>query len=163
MLMKRITLLCITLFAVLGCYAQEKYSEEEIAFFKALNGKWTLTAESSHKWGTWQYDITVRYINGSVKVSYPATILIADKERSQLKSGMTTATYDSSSKCLKISYTTHVLDTDEEEPEYRNIDINVSLSIPLQTDIEDSILLVYSHDVYPPGLRETNEVMYYKR
>ena len=76
---------------------------------------------------------------------------------------MTTATYDSSSQCLKISYTTHVLDTDEEEPEYRNIDINVSLSIPLQTDIEDSILLVYSHDVYPPGLRETNEVMYYKR
>lgn len=161
MFIKRITLLCITLFAVLGCYAQEKYTEEEIAFFKSLNGKWNPSPDYSSKWGTWMYDITLRYINGSVKVSYPATILIADKERSPFESGMATATYDPTSQYLKISYTTHILDTDEEEPKYRNMYYEVSLAIPLQTDIEDA-LVIYRYDTYPTGLRKTNEVMYYK-
>ena len=74
---------------------------------------------------------------------------------------MATATYDPTSQYLKISYTKHILDTDEEEPKYRNMYYEVSLAIPLQTDIEDA-LVIYRYDTYPTGLRKTNEVMYYK-
>ena len=49
----------------------------------------------------------------------------------------------------------------EEEPKYRNMYYEVSLAIPLQTDIEDA-LVIYRYDTYPTGLRKTNEVMYYK-
>lgn len=157
----RIILLIVAIIAGISqISAQSPYTPEEIAFFKSLNGKWNRASDYSAKWGTWCYDITLRYVNGKFKVSY-SDVIIANKERSILATKITDAFYDPADQCLNISYTHHILDTDEIEDKYRNMYVPVSISIPFQPDIDDTIL-VYSHDKYPTGIQETNEVFYYK-
>ncbi len=136
-------------------------SPEETAFLKSLNGKWNQDSEAPEKWGVALYDITLRYVNGIVKVSYPAKILISNKKRTILATEVTDGIYDQSSQSVRISYKHHILDTDEEEDRYRYMDYKVSLSIPLQSDVDDT-LLVYCHDIYPFGDQYSKEVMYYK-
>ena len=136
-------------------------SSEETAFLKSLNGKWNRDADYSAKWGTWCYDMTLRYVNGSIKVSYPAEVFMKNNTRSLVSTKIADAFYNPDSKELHISYKHHILDLDEEDEDCRSLYVNVSLSIPFQTDIEDTIL-VYSHDRYSNGYSESKEVMYYK-
>lgn len=136
-------------------------SSEETAFLKSLNGKWNRDADYSAKWGTWCYDMTLRYVNGTIKVSYPAEVFIKNNIRSVASTKVTDAVYNPSSQKLDITYKHHILDLDEEDEDCRSLYVNVSLSIPFQTDIEDTIL-VYSHDRYSNGYSESKEVMYYK-
>lgn len=162
-----IALICLLLAAIIAptaASAQSDLTPEEITFLKSLNGKWNPNADDSSKWGTWCYHITLRYVNGMIKVSYPASVMIKDKERSVMSTKVANAYYDSSTQYLKITYDHHILDLDDDDEDFRNLDVTVSLSIPFQTDIEDMFVAErttrYSN---VGGWKKSEEVIYYKR
>ncbi len=139
--------------------AQSNLTSEETAFLKSLNGKWPPDADDHSKWGTWCYHVTLRYLNETVKVSYPASVIIKDKERSVLSTKITDAHYDSSAQCLRFTYVHHILDSDDDDDE---IDITVSLTIPFQSDVED-MLLVDRTTGFSRSSSVSEEVIYYRR
>lgn len=167
--MKAKSTFCLLLFVlsfwtcIFVANAQSNLTPEEVAFLKSLNGKWSPDADDSSKWGTWCYQITLRYVNGNVKVSYPASVMIKDKERSVVSTKVANAYYDSSTQYLKITYVHHILDLDDDDEDFRNLDVTVSLAIPFQSDIEDMFVSGRTTRFSNVGDWENSEeVIYYK-
>lgn len=71
-------ILCILfifyLLSGLNLKVNAEYTDNETSFLKSLNGKWNPTADYDKKWNSWALDITLKYINGKVKISYPALL-----------------------------------------------------------------------------------------
>ncbi len=93
-----IPLLCLLLAAIISpsaATAQSILTPEETTFLKSLNGKW-----NSGDWG----DILFKYLNGKVKVSYPAFF-----ENGVGHYNVVTEYYNSSDKCLEFEYDCEVV------------------------------------------------------
>lgn len=128
-------------------------TEDEKVFLKSLSGKWNPVADYSGNWGDWVMDITIKYVNGILKISYPS--MISDNEN--LGTRVTSASYDRTHEYISFNYSCNRLDDGDITT------ITVSITIPYQTDIEDTLILYRkikfsnsNHHI------DDGEIMYYK-
>jgi len=149
--------LTLVIISLLPCtlHAQD-LTPDEIAFLKSLSGKWNPSADYSGEWGTWCYDISIKYMNGSLKISYPSYILEKDGSRHAVSNRIVTANYVKSSESISFNYKCVYYDA---EPNT----ITVYITIPIQSDIEDSMILYRSTSFSNNGSKvNEGEIMYYK-
>lgn len=157
-----IALLCL-LFAVIiapsAVSAQSDHTPEETAFLKSLNGKWNNLSDYSKKWGSGVLDITLKYVNGKVKISYSGRI-----DRLSSSDGffgfpeVSDARYDSNRKCLNFSYETTRNDMVNDDKTHWIVHI----SIPYQDVDGSEIVVQLTYTETYSGLHRSEETFYYK-
>ncbi len=91
--------------------AQTPLSLEHKTFFKSLSGRWNPNATHIREWQSWYLDITLKFINGKVRVGYPASIHKLDESTGFFCVDVQTveATFYTSTNCLSFSYSTDIL------------------------------------------------------
>ncbi len=135
----------------------EVLTKDEVAFLKSLSGKWRVCYDCDSPFGSMPIDISIKYFNGSIKISYSKTILTHKDGRTGHLMDIINCSYDSKHRVIYFHFKQNFTDLQNDD----SINLTEYLTIPFQTDVIDTIV-VYWKSVLDGEVISSEEIMLYK-